>query len=58
MTNTIDRNPAGRDADEGFEAATTDRTVHDLLEEILRELQQLRRALVRTEIAADLDDLD
>ena len=58
MTNMIDRSPAGRDTDEGFEEATADKTVRDLLEEILHELQQLRRALAFTEVAADLKDLD
>ena len=58
MTNMIDRNPAGRGADEDFESATADKTTRDLLEEILQELQQLRRALVLTEVAHDLGDLD
>ena len=50
----IESNPAGRVADEGFESATADKTVKDLLEEIIRELQQLRLALVRSGFAADV----
>ena len=56
MTNMIDRSPAGRGTDEDFESATADKTARDLLEELLKELQLLRLAFVRSGFAADVGD--
>lgn len=54
----INRNPAGRDTDEGFLGAVEDKTAKELLLELVMEVKKLRLALVLAETAHDLGDLN
>ena len=42
----LDRNPAGRDTDEGNKQAVTDRSVEELLRDLIDEVRKLRLSFV------------
>ena len=54
----VDRNSQGRDTGEGFVEAVEEKTVRELLIELISHVKLLRLAMVRRGTAQDLGDLD
>ena len=54
----MDRNPQGRDTAEGFVDAVEEKTVRELLLELISQVRLLRLAMVKIGTALDLGDRD
>lgn len=56
MTNLVDRNPQGRDTGAGFVDEVEEKSVQELLVELIDEVRKLRFAMVLADTAVDLED--